>query len=56
MINGEREPREIPRAIIEWLDSLDAPPTVRAQGRTSEESGRMRRDLERVLMVDSSDE
>lgn len=45
------EPREIPRAIIEWLNGLDHPPTVKAMGRSSEESEKILRFLEKVLMV-----
>ena len=43
--------REIPRVIIEWLDGLDNPPTVRAQGRSAEESEKILRFLEKVLMA-----
>ena len=43
--------REIPRAIIEWLDGLDSQPTVRAIGRTAEESEKILRFLEKVLMA-----
>jgi hypothetical protein len=45
------EPREIPRAIIEWLHGLDEPPIVMAQGRTAEESEKILKFLEKVLMV-----
>ena len=42
---------EIPRAILEWLDGLDAPPTVRAQGRTAEESEKILKFLENLLRL-----
>lgn len=40
---------EIPRAILEWLQGFDEPPTVRAQGRTAEESERILKFLETLL-------
>lgn len=42
---------EIPRAILEWLDGLDSPPIVRAQGRTAEESENILKFLEKLLKL-----
>ncbi len=41
--------RNIPRAIIEWIHGFDEPPTVRAMGRTAEESEKILRFLEKLL-------
>lgn len=45
------EDPDIPRAILEWLDGLDAPPSVRAQGRTAEESEKILKFLEKLLRL-----
>ena len=46
---------EIPRAILEWLNGLDAPPIVRAMGRSAEESAKILKFLERLLKADASE-
>jgi len=48
-------PQEIPRAIIEWLHGFDAPPTVKAQGRSAEESEMILKFLEKVLLGSAND-
>ena len=47
------ENRDIPRAILEWLNGLDAPPIVRAMGRTAEESEKILRFLEKLLRMET---
>ena len=50
-----KDNRDIPRAIIEWLDGLDAPPIVRAQGRTAEESEKILKLLEKLLKIGAAE-
>jgi hypothetical protein len=49
-------PQEIPRAIIEWLNGFDALPTIRAQGRSAEESEMISKFLEKVLQLGSAND
>ena len=46
----------IPRAILEWLYGFDEPPVVRALGRTSEESEKILRFLEKLLKAGDANE